>query len=164
MTFIVLAAAVVFLIFAASLMVGAPFLPTRRRQINQLVGLIESTGNKTALFTDLGCGNGAVVQAVAKKGIPARGYEINPLLVLVAKAKLLRYKHASVYWANMWNVDLREADVIYFFGTQRFLEKLYQKLDSGEEGHVLISYGFRLNEQEPSSIEEPFFVYNISGR
>jgi hypothetical protein len=64
------------------LFLGAPYVPTLPKQREAALDLLKLKPGQTLI--DLGCGDGAMLIAAAKRGINSVGYEINPLLALIA--------------------------------------------------------------------------------
>lgn len=129
--------------FAAVLLFGAPYLPTRKRQAQEALDLLGL--KKGEVFVDLGCGDGVMLVHAAKRGLVAHGYELNPLVWLVAWLRCFRYKNAHVHLKNYWNVDLpKETKGIYVFLLDPFMERLDKKLGQEAEGVKLVSYTFKI--------------------
>ncbi len=79
--------------FAGVLLFGAPYLPTLKPQMKTALKLAGSTAGETLL--ELGCGDGRVLIAAARRGYNAVGYELNPLLALLAWARTRRYRQSG---------------------------------------------------------------------
>ena len=89
-------------------------------------------------MADLGSGDGRILIEFAKKGAIAEGYEINPVLVFIARMKIRRLgleKKARVFWKSFWREDLSQYKVITVFGIdyimKRMEKKLYKELSRG---------------------------------
>lgn len=79
----------------------------------------QKTGSSKLKFVDLGSGDGRIVFRAAKERLfgLSVGYEINPLLHLFASLqRILRgpavWSSTRFYLRDLWNVDLRDADVV----------------------------------------------------
>ena len=108
---------------------GGPFAPISYQRTEQMLRLLDiKMGDLTA---DLGAGDGRLVIAMAKKGATAHGYEINPLLVIIARFKIrkegLREK-AFIHLQNMWKVDYSNFDKITVYLSPHIMRKLEIKL------------------------------------
>jgi predicted RNA methylase len=69
---------------------------------------------KNSIVYDLGSGDGKLLFLAKKKGgKKIIGVEINPLLVLFTKLKIifLRKRNIDVVWGNFWSTSIRNADV-----------------------------------------------------
>ena len=108
---------------------GAIYVASTEEKIKKMIELAEmKSGEKVA---DLGAGDGRLIIALAKKGIEAHGYEINPILVWKARRNInkteLRGK-AFIHWKNFWNEDLSGFDIITVYGIGYMMKKLEKKL------------------------------------
>jgi 2-polyprenyl-3-methyl-5-hydroxy-6-metoxy-1,4-benzoquinol methylase len=124
---------------------GAPFIPTKREGVEKILSLIEKRpGLKVA---DIGSGDGRILIALAKQGIEAHGFEINPFLVWWSKRQI-HAQHldhlAKTHWQDLWKADLSSFDVIIVFGVVYIMGRLEQKLDHElKPGSKIISLGFQ---------------------
>ena len=127
---------------------GAPYVPSRRRDVRRAFDELYAIGPNDTLV-DIGSGDGVVLLEAASRGATAVGYEINPLLVAVAKLRLRHYKKSRVYLRNFWRVELpRTTTVVYLFGESRDIKKMAVWIQNqanmlGRPLYV-ISYGFTL--------------------
>jgi len=132
----------------------APWLPTRRRDIERALSLADLKAGET--FIDLGCGDGRVVSEAAKRGAQAIGYEIALPLYL---ACILRRngRGARYFFKDLFRADVSKADVIYLFGTPptlrgRLREKLERELKPGAR---VLSYAFAIDGWTPATVDKP---------
>src|SRR3989344_2239154 len=65
-----------------TLFFGVQYVPSGRGEITKIVEFADVKPGERA--ADLGAGDGRVVMALAKEGVEAHGYEINPVLVFKA--------------------------------------------------------------------------------
>ncbi len=123
----------IFLIFATAAyggISGAPWYPTKKREVNRLLELAEI--KKGERFYDLGCGDGRMVFAAAKKGAVVEGIEIALFPFFLAKIRRLFQKereNIKISYKNMWKVDLSDADVIYIFLLPESYERMRNKIE-----------------------------------
>lgn len=138
--------AILVFFLVVSFFTGAPFVPTPTRVINDVFLLANL--KKDMIFIDLGAGDGRVLIAAAKKGVIAKGWEINPLLVLWAKLKILLAglpNQAHIYWNDYRRVNLSEADSIFLYGISGHMAEIEEKLKNELKiGTTVISYVFPL--------------------
>ena len=149
--------------FAVVVFFGAPYLPTLKPQVNAAFELAKLQPGMTLL--ELGCGDGRVLFAAAEQGARGVGYELNPLLVLYGKFRALRYRgRVTIHWANFWTVRLPEADVIYVFLLDKYMEKLDKKIiQSGFNRPVtLVSVAFQIPDKKPKRIKDGVFAYRYN--
>lgn len=144
--------------FAISGPMGAPWVPTFTRDVETV---LDDVGvNSKSHYIELGCGDGRLVAAAAKRGAQATGYEINPLLWLVAWCRNLKYKNAHVRYGNFWKQSLSGYDVVVVFLMPRFMQRLEDKTTKElTKGSRLLSYVFPLPSKKPAKKADHWFVY-----
>ncbi len=145
---------------------GAPYVPTRGRDIKHLLDEIYPLGADD-LLVDIGSGDGLVLRAAARKGARALGYELNPVLVVVSRLLSRRHQNIEVKLADFWLVSFPEATtVVYTFGDARDINKMALKTqnEASRLGKklIFISYGFSLKDYQPVISSGPFFIYQIN--
>jgi SAM-dependent methyltransferase len=147
------------LLFCVVVAFGAPYLPTLSRQAEDALDLLDLNSGQTML--ELGCGDGRVLLAAAKRGVHSVGYEINPVLVVVARLMTWRYRGiVSVRWGNYWNANWPRADGIYVFLLDRYMRKLDTKVTQWQQGSVrVVSYAFAVPGRKPSKQTNGLFLY-----
>lgn len=160
MTWLLLAVTLFVGFFAFVLLYGAPYLPTLKRQIDTALDLADLKPGQRLL--ELGCGDGRVLRAAAKRGINGVGYELNPLLVVVAKLYTWRYrKQVRIIWGNFWVGDWPEAQAIFVFLLDKYMEKLNNKITQQYSGKKvkLVSFAFRVPSKKPAKAHDGVFLY-----
>ena len=108
---------------------GAPFEPTRNKKVKKMIKLAKIKKGDRAV--DLGSGDGRIVIALAKAGIEAHGYEINPFLVLLSRWRIKRAGvkgKAFIHWKNFWKINFRKYDVVMLFQFHTIMSRLEKKL------------------------------------
>jgi SAM-dependent methyltransferase len=148
----------VLLAFAVSGPMGAPWVPTFKRDVSKL---LDDAGVKPGQrFIELGCGDGRLVAGAASRGAVATGYEINPLLWLYAVIRNLRHPNAHIRLGNFWSYSLKDADIVVTFLMPKFMPRLQAKARSElKPGSRLISYVFQLPDKKPKIKRHHWFVY-----
>ena len=122
---------------------GAPYVPTFKRDLEKIFS--EVSLPKDALIIDMGSGDGKLLVLAAKRGYRVIGYEINPILWLITKARLYKYPKAKVKLKSMWHADVSQADLVFTFLATRFMPKLEDKLKKEmKPGSYFASYVFEL--------------------
>lgn len=140
---IILAAIIIVLCFGFVLLFGPPYLPTLTRPAHRAITMLNLKPGQTLL--ELGCGDGKVLKIAAVAGLNAVGFEINPVLVLVARARTWRYRRqVRVVWGNFWHEKKwPEADGIFVFILPKHMEKLDNKITRWHTRPVkLVSFAF----------------------
>lgn len=150
---------VISLAFGLGAWLGAPYLPVLSRDVDSLLELSDLSPGQ--LLLDLGCGDGRLLKAAAKRGIRGIGYEINPLLWLVACINLWPYRQlVSLHLSNYWAVKLPPADAIYVFLIGRYMPKLDAKLRAEIKRPTrVVSYVFAIPNLKPVATTKNSFVY-----
>jgi len=107
---------------------AAPFVPTKKKQIQHLLKNISIKDSQT--IYDLGCGTGSVIFPLAKAFPKANfvGVEIAVIPFLVAKIKALKFKNAKIKFGNIFRTKLNDADTIFIFLLADSYPKLIKSL------------------------------------
>lgn len=152
---------IVLLIF--SLATGGPYSPSANWKIAELLKLIKSKRIKKA--ADLGSGDGRIVIALAKAGIEAHGYEINPLLVLVSRLRIKRLgleQKAFIHCRNLWQVNLRSFDLVTIYLLPHVMPPLGSKLKKElRPKSLIITHLFKLSDTKPIKERDQLYVYEV---
>jgi SAM-dependent methyltransferase len=146
--------------FSFVLLFGAPYLPTRRKQVIEALDLLNL--KKGEVFVDLGSGDGAVLVEAARRGLICYGYELNPFLWLVAKLRTLVYgKSVQIYCRNFWKIRLPEQTKgVYVFLLDKYMPKLDAKLAKElRPGACLVSYTFQIPGRSPVVTKDALYLY-----
>jgi 16S rRNA A1518/A1519 N6-dimethyltransferase RsmA/KsgA/DIM1 with predicted DNA glycosylase/AP lyase activity len=145
--------------FGLGSLLGAPYLPIRRQDREELLDLVDLKPGQTII--DLGSGDGTLLKAAAKRGLRVVGYEINPVLWLISLVRCFKYrKLVSVRLGNFWNQKLPQAEVIYVFLIDRYMEKLKRKLESEiKSPTAVVSYVFELPAVAPIKKTHNAYIY-----
>jgi SAM-dependent methyltransferase len=146
-----------FLLFATFVYAGlrgAPWVPTRYRDVERFLNLADI--KKGDIVYDIGCGNGRMIIAAAKFGAKGVGLEVSLLPYLLARINQLlnRKLKIKILFRDLWFVDLREADVVYFFLMQDVLLKLKTKLEKElKPGARVVAYVWPIPGWTPTKID-----------
>jgi precorrin-6B methylase 2 len=141
------------------LFLGAPYLPTRRKQREAALDLLNLKAGQTLI--DLGSGDGAMLLSAAKRGIKAVGYEINPVLVLITRFRARKFKgQVKVIRGNFWHKTWPQADAVFVFLTERYMKKLHKNMQRQfKEPVKLVTYGFEMPGKKAETTENACFLY-----
>ena len=145
--------------FAGVLLVGAPFLPTLKPQINTALKLSGLKPGETLL--ELGCGDGRVMIEAAKQGINSVGYELNPMLAGLAWLRTARYrKNIKIIWGDFWIKPWPEHQAIFTFLLPRLMPKLDKKVMQSKHKPVkLVSFAFVIPDKPISRQAGGVYLY-----
>lgn len=149
----------------------APYFPTKKKDLPRINDLIELKDGQ--VFYDLGCGDGRVCHYLAKSNSKAVvvGFETSMIFYLISliRKKFSGLQNLQVKRKDIFDLDLAEADVIYFFGlkdstTNALKEKIEQ---SAKRGAKIISYAFSIDGWQNEALlpenksDIKIFVYKI---
>ena len=145
--------------FGGVLLFGAPYLPTLKPQVQAALELVDLKPGQTLI--ELGCGDGKVLLAAARGGANAVGYELNPLLALIAWARTRRYRQQiRVVWGDFWRADWPPAEVIFTFLLPRYMAKLGETCQKYPHKPVkLVSFAFKIPHKQPEAERDGVFLY-----
>lgn len=148
-------------LFALGAVFGAPYVPILKKSSDDLFDMIDLKSGATII--DLGSGDGAFALEAAKRGYSVIGYEINPILVVIARLRVRKYrKQVTIHLRDFWRIELPEADLIYVFLIDRYMQKLEEKLISELKKPTLIaSHVFKLPNVKPIKENQNTVVYKV---
>lgn len=127
-----------------SFIFGPPYLPTPMHAIKEML-ILAKVGRRDIVF-DLGSGDGIVLIEAARMGATAKGFEINPFLVLITKVRAHikgLSNQISVYAKPYQKADLSNATVIFCYNMPKFMPALNKKINrEAKKSAKIISYKF----------------------
>jgi SAM-dependent methyltransferase len=129
----------------------APFIVTAANIVEKMLELAQV--KKGDLVYDLGCGDGRIVIAAAKKyGCRAVGIDNNPQCVRKARENV--YKNGvealvSIRQADIFTVDFSQADVVTLYLLPDVNLKLIPQLEKLKPGARIVSHDFNLGAIKP---------------
>lgn len=166
--FLLLLAALALTIFLAYTLyafhTGAPFLPTDKKKVSSMISLAKLKPNETLI--DLGSGDGRLLFEAAKQQPKAKiiGVEINPVLYYWSKIKK-KFKGAEnveIKRKNLWDTNLKEADIVAMFFIDHKMDKIEEKLKKeAEKGTKIISYTFEFPNLKEIKSRNKNYLYRI---
>lgn len=145
---------------------GAPYVPTRKKQVDQAFDELYKLTKKDVLV-DVGSGDGKLLRAASARGAKAIGYELNPLLAALTKSLSKNDPKVTVYCKNFWRQKLpKEVTVVYAFLESRDIAKMERYLKKQAEGRkkplYFISYGFKLPNTPIEKQVKALYLYKIA--
>lgn len=149
MDWFILAGIIVILCFGFVLLFGPPYVPTMNKQARIAIEMINLKPGQTLL--ELGCGDGKILKTAASTGVYAVGFELNPILVLIARLRTWRErKYVRVIWGNFWHTpSWPEADGIFVFILPKHMVKLDAVVTKWHTKPVkLVSFAFPIPGKE----------------
>lgn len=127
------------------------FVPTPNEVIEKMLDMAKVTP-KDVVY-DLGCGDGRIVIAAAKKGARAVGIDIDPQRISEANAnaKLEKVTDKVRFIENdLFEADISEATVVTLYLLNRLNEKLKPKLLKDlKPGTRVVSHAFDMGDWQP---------------
>lgn len=165
MTWAVLVVGILVLLFGVAAFFGAPYVPSQKKYAARALEKLYPLGKRDVLV-DIGAGDGLILRLASACGARAVGYEINPLLWLIARLASRRDARVSVRLANFWRAPLPdETTVVYAFSVHRDGPRLADKLtrEAARLGRplVLICLGSPLKNLTPGATYEAYFRYTF---
>jgi ubiquinone/menaquinone biosynthesis C-methylase UbiE len=138
------------------------FVPTPPSAVERMV---EMAGVRAGdLVYDLGCGDGRIVIAAAKQQkIKAVGVDIDPERVAESRENVRTAgleSSVEIRQADVFDLDLSEADVVFLYLTPRLNARLMPQLRKLKPGARIISYEFDMGNAKPVEVvREKFDQY-----
>ncbi|MBI4458339.1 hypothetical protein HY633_05230 [Candidatus Uhrbacteria bacterium] len=156
-----LAFGVFFATTAYGVLFGAPFLPTDKRNLDHMIALSElKPGDR---FADLGSGDGRLVIAAAKTGAKAEGWEINPYLWLLARARAVFAgvgSRAEMRLGSYWWENFSGYDVISLYLIDMQMPRMERKLQAElAPGARIVSHVFKFPNWKPVEKRGSVYLY-----
>lgn len=135
------------------------FVPTPMAAVERMVAMAELKPGETVY--DLGCGDGRIVVAAARRhAVKAIGVDINPERVQESLAKVREAglgHRVSIRHADVFTLDLSDADVVFLYLTPRLNERLMPQLRKLKRGARIISYEFDMGNAKPVEVAREKF-------
>lgn len=144
---------------------GAPYVPTRKKQVEAALDLLNLP--EGALVVDLGSGDGVFLKMAAQRGLRALGYEINPILCLISWLRCWRYRYkVKIFWRDFWITNLPEdVDAIFVFLGGIYMPKLsfwLKKISNDRKKSLYVaSYAFNIPDQQLIRSHHGINLYKI---
>ena len=145
----------------------APWFPTKKEDLERIFEMANL--KKGEKIYELGCGDVRFLfEAVKRYDVKGVRIEISPYLSLCCEIKKIFFnkkENISFKLGNFLNINLAEADVVYFFGSERTMKKVKEKIEKElKEGSRVISYAFEIEGWIPEKVskkenELPIFLY-----
>ena len=109
---------------------------------------------------DLGCGDGRLVRAAARRGAIAYGIEASLLTCALAWCWSFPTRNARIRFGDLWKGNYSDADVVFCYmlvaSMQRFEGEIWPTL---KPGCRVVSNSFRMKGLTPEKEEGNVFLY-----
>ena len=130
------------------------YIPTPHDVVGQMLDL--AGVRKNDVVYDLGCGDGRIVVAAAKRfGCRAVGVDVDPLRIEDARrnVKENRLEHlVTIREGDLFQVDLSEATVVTLYLSTRYNTRLIPQLDRMKPGSRVVSHLFGIQGAKPQKL------------
>lgn len=138
-----------------------PYVPTPQEVVDAMLDLAK-VGSKDVLY-DLGCGDGRIVIAAARRGARATGIDLNPARIAEAKANARQAgleKKVTFRQGNLFEADVSPATVVTLYLLPSVNEKLRPMLwKQLRPGTRVVSHAFDMGDAWP-----PERTVDVGGR
>jgi SAM-dependent methyltransferase len=153
-----LLAILLILAYGFVLLFGAPYFPSLKPHIKAALDLLNLKEGQVVY--DLGCGDGRLLKAAARRGIKAVGYELNPFMFVYSWLTTRRYhKLIKVRFGNFWKADLSKADAVFVFLLDKYMPRLDQKLKKSGRHLKLASHTFEIPGKKHAAKKYGIYLY-----
>jgi len=132
------------------------FVPTPHDVVEKM---LEMAGVKEAdVVYDLGCGDGRIVVAAAKKvGCRAFGFDVDPKRIQESLENVSKNKVENlvkIEQKDIFTLDLSPASVVTLYLLPELNVKLIPQLQKLKPGSRIVSHDFRMRGVKPDKVEE----------
>ena len=156
-----------FLVYIRNAFRKLPFVPIKKadmKRVTEIAGAREGD-----ILYDLGSGDGRMLIEFAKKGLRCTGFELSAFYVALTnlKVRIRGLKNCRAEKKDMFEADISDADIVYFYLTQDFTmmfeERLYKTLKKGTK---VITYVFPIDGLTPKKMididgKRKVFLYEV---
>ena len=156
---------IVVVVFAGTALTGAPFVPSRRKELEIIFKKLYKLGKKD-LLVDLGSGDGKVLKAASDFGARALGIELNPFLAFFSKIRFASNPRVQTKMSDFFHSDLpADTTVVYVFGDGRDMKRITKKVEEQarrlRRPLFLISHAFEVPDYEPTGTCRAYYLYKV---
>ena len=130
------------------------FVPTPHETVEIMLRLADISKND--IVYDLGCGDGRIVIAAAKKsGVRAWGFDIDPVRVAESKANVKKAgveKLVTIEEKDIFTLDLSKATVVTLYLLPELNVRLVPQLQKLKPGSRIVSHDFDIAGYRPDVV------------
>ena len=132
------------------------FVPTPEKVVKKMLDMAKVKKGETVY--DLGCGDGRIVVTAARDyGAKGKGFDIDPQRIKESKANVKENKvekMVEIRQEDIFELDLKEADVITLYLLPSLNVKLIPQLDKLRPGVRIVSHDFDMEGVKPDQVVE----------
>lgn len=156
----------VIVVLGFSAFTGAPYLPSKRKDLDKVFTQLYALSNKDTVV-DLGSGDGTVLRSARTYGAAAVGYEIGPVYYWISKLYARGDAKQKIYLQNYWRVKFpKETTVVFAFSDSRDIQKVYALVEAQAvrlaRPLAFITHGFEVPGQKASGSCGAYYVYQVN--
>ncbi len=148
--------------------IGAPWAPTRMASVKTAFDDIGISEKDT--IVDLGAGDGAIVQEAAVRGAKGVGYELSPIMWIVARIRTMKQSSATIIYKNFFRAKLpHDTTLVFLFLMPKHMDRVgaYLAGQSIDDSTLVLSYAFPFKKVPTlTSYREkkcaPLYLYEMS--
>lgn len=153
-------------ILGASVFFGAPYVPTKRRELQRMLDKLYVLSPKDIVL-DIGSGDGVVLREVSRRGAKAVGYEIHPVYWTISRILSWSDKNVVPKLRNAWTTPFPDdVTLVYAFAVERDGKRLARTVqrEANRLGRplMLVCYGSPLAGHRPVRTFEAYTLYRFS--
>jgi SAM-dependent methyltransferase len=129
------------------------YVPTPHEVVEKMLDMAKV--KKGDIVYDLGCGDGRIVIAAAKRGAKATGWDINPERIKEAQDNVKKEKvqeNAKIIHDDIFTLDLSGANVITLYLLPSLNVKLIPQLEKLKPGSRIVSHDFDMRGVKPDEV------------
>jgi SAM-dependent methyltransferase len=131
------------------------YVPTPPAVVTRMLDLAKV--GKDDVVYDLGCGDGRIVVAAAKRGARATGVDIDPERIAEARANVKQAgveDRARIVEGDLFETDLKDATVVTLYLLPELNLRLRPKILQLEPGTRVVSHAFDMGDWKPERVEQ----------
>lgn len=131
------------------------FVPTPKPVVDKMLDMAQV--KKGDVVYDLGCGDGRIVVAAAKRGAKATGWDIDRQRIREARANVKENKveeNAKIVRDDIFTLDLSGANVVTLYLLPDLNVKLIPQLEKLKPGSRIVSHDFDMKGVKPDQVVE----------
>lgn len=157
--------AVIVLLLGFTAFFGAPYVPSKRRDIRTAFTQLYPLTDKD-MVVDLGSGDGVVLRVAREFGASALGYELHPFLTVLSRALAHGDTRQTVVQASYWRAQFPEqTTVVYAFSDGRDIHKVYALVQAQatrlKRPLALMTYGFDVPGVRADKTHQAYYLYTV---
>jgi SAM-dependent methyltransferase len=131
------------------------YVPTPHEVVEKMLDMAKV--KKGDVVYDLGCGDGRIVVAAAKRGAKATGWDIDPVRIKEAQENVKKNKveeNAKIIQDDIFTLDLSRANVITLYLLPQLNVRLIPQLEKLKQGSRIVSHDFDMAGVKPDEVVE----------